>query len=229
MKYKIFILIWFLIQGAYSSDYLIAQTTNMLTYKDSLYINNVLHDSLPGDFYIAFNIKAPDYVGKVLIKPFDLGYFFTKTREKDRPDFKQIMRDVLLRNDTLVTSERIYRKAKNGYKYSFDKVIIDSNVERVAAEGKEAFLNYFFIRSDKQGTFNPERFKGLSEAAKRRLASAVISKLFEWRIYVSDRAYYEEDDVIEQALKVQERFRKVRAGETMIIHKETPSSENDDD
>lgn len=200
------------------------QKKRILTYSDSTYINNVLHDSLVSYYHIAFDIKAPDYVGRVTIQVIDLGYFFSQTRSNDLANYKQIMRELILYGDTLVTSTPIYKQNRDGtYNFAFHKVKENGEVERLATEGKEVFLEHFFIRKDKSGEFNEKWTDGLRPNEILNLKSAIINQLFEWRIYATDKGlpgtfrFSLDDTAIQRELERRRIRRMLDRGEKVII------------
>ena len=187
-----------------------AQKKRVLTNSDSTYIYNVLHDSLSGIYCLSFAVKAPDYTGTVVISEFDLGYFFHKQAKNDL-EYKKVMRQLLLNGDTLITSERIFKPAKDGgLKYGFQKVIPNAEVNKYAAEGEQAFIDHFYIWENGRGQFNQERVKGLKEKDAHALINAIVSQLFEWRYYVGRGFVYKDAKFVERLLEKERLRRKVR-------------------
>lgn len=45
---------------------------------DSVYFENILSDKSTHRCYLAFDVSAPDYRGRVVIMNIDLGYYFVK-------------------------------------------------------------------------------------------------------------------------------------------------------
>ena|SRR5258708_11925093 len=131
-------------------------------------------DDLPHGYFVAISIKSVNYNGRAVIKNGDLCYFLHKTKGYDKDAFKSFVERLLLTRDSLDLGD------VNFAKWGFEKAPSVPDVDRIALEGQNLFLDHYF-----DGRVLRER---LSKAER----IAVIAKLFDWEIpsWINDHSGY---------------------------------------
>lgn len=182
--------------------------------RDSTYFATVFDDSVVSLYYAAFDIKSPNYTGRIIVHTRDLEQFFRQELEMTDSQYLEFMRELLLKGDTLKTQEEIANRT------AFRKVISNQDVEYYAQQGQEAFLLHFFEQNtdgSNSGVIKEEIYSGFNKkdtmaynARVSSLNNAIINQLFEWRIYAEKEDYtgnigYDIDGPSERLRKVLRR------------------------
>lgn len=133
---------------------------------NSPFYNKVLSDFDSTSYFIALDIRSPDYKGRVIIENNDLYSFLNKTKGWDKINYKSRMKKILVHSRVLDIDNRDLLK----WKFFDVKDVTDVDVN--SNKGVTAFLENYF-----DGTV----FK--YELQDDRM-NAVINQLFYWHIPV---------------------------------------------
>lgn len=160
--------------------------------KDSLFFINILHDQSNNSYLLSLNIQAPDYEGCIVIENFLLYRFIALTQNMNWKEYQNYMLELLLRGDTLRTNIPINEVSASGTtkQWAFRIVQPDKEVAAYTQQGKEAFINHFFIKINDAGTagvLKEESYDDLNDEARINRFFSIASQLFKWRIYSSQR------------------------------------------
>jgi hypothetical protein len=191
MKLSIFLCFHILYMLCSIPQYIQAQSIDTPTKQDSLFVEALLRDKKDNSYYIAVNIKAQDYEGRVVIENLMMYRFLHLTQNMDWQQYTQLMRDILLSNDTLKTVLAINEIDESGNfkKWSFYRVETDEEVQRYALLGKDEFLNHFFQKSELIGELKDDIYGNKNDKERFYLVKAIINQLFEWNIYTCRQGY----------------------------------------
>lgn len=183
------LLILFILFLLYSNiEHMYAQT---ILLQDSLFFATILQSKRDNSYYLAFNIKATDYQGRVVIENLMMYRFLLLTQNMGWSRYEQFMRNILLNDDTLVIEGAIDERSKDGRtkKWAFQKVKPIEEVQRQALLGEEEFINYFFIQEELIGVIKDSIYLDRDNENCYYLNNAIINQLFEWRIYTCRQGY----------------------------------------
>jgi hypothetical protein len=105
---------------------------------NTAFYNTVLNDFDSSSYYVAFNIKSPDYKGRVIIENDDLYYFLNKTKGVDKSSYHSLMQKILTHRRNLKVDE------KDLAKWKFIEVPLVSSVIFNANKGVNSFIAQYF-------------------------------------------------------------------------------------
>lgn len=108
------------------------------TNLDLPFYNKVLNDFDSSSYFIALNLKSPDFEGRVIIENNNLYRFLNKTKGFNKDKYISFMKKTLAHQRTLKTEE------KDIDSWKFIKVKDIESVMQIADRGKDNFVAYYF-------------------------------------------------------------------------------------
>jgi len=187
-KYIIFLIVShsiFLIPSL-QAQYFFNDSITINTIPDSLYYDLILKNLSPNSYFIVLNIDSPNYSGKVIIANGYLFNFLKETRKYSIPQYRNFMKDLLIKSDTLKTSSICFKKDELvSYEWGFYSFKEDSLVNYYASKGKKEFLNHYFSIGKKFGRIKKDIYNSATDKSeKTNIECAIINQLFKWEIPV---------------------------------------------
>ncbi len=156
---------------------------------DSIYFNYVLNDMSFQGGYLAIDVIAPNYSGRVITQSHNLHHAFRKygyTKEQ----FIEYMMHKLINKDSLYISN-IFENFDTTLFYRYFKPVKKiAEVDEIGILTKSHFISYFFkCNTSNSGILNKDKFLQFSSENYYNYERAIINKLFELRIYVANNCY----------------------------------------
>ena len=132
---------------------------------DSVFLDKVLNDFDSYSYFIALDVEAPNYNGKIIVENEDLYYIFQETKGvSNKEEYKAKVKEAIHNESTLSLNISDFEE------WEIYRVLKSRTVNSVFAKGKDRFIaHYFDGRVLKDGISDDER-------------NAIIEKLFEWEM-----------------------------------------------
>ncbi len=108
------------------------------SHGNTAFYNTVLNDFDSSSYYVALNIKSPDYKGRVIIENDDLYHYLNKTKGLDKIKYHALMQKILMHNRYLRVDDR------DLLKWKFLKVPLVNSVIFNASKGVNSFIARYF-------------------------------------------------------------------------------------
>jgi hypothetical protein len=105
---------------------------------NTAFYKTVLNDFDSSSYYVALNIKSPDYKGRVIIENGDLFKYLNKTRGYDKIRYQSVMQKILSRRRYLKVDD------KDLIKWKFIEVPQVNSVIFNANKGVNSFIAQYF-------------------------------------------------------------------------------------
>lgn len=108
------------------------------SHGNTSFYDTVLNDFDSSSYYVALNIKSPDYKGRVIIENNDLYHYLNKTKGLDKIKYHALMLKILVHNRYLRVDDTDLSKWK------FIKVPLVNSVIFNANKGVNSFIAQYF-------------------------------------------------------------------------------------
>ncbi len=108
------------------------------TRADNKFYKQVLSDFDSSAYFIALNVKSPEYRGRVIIKNNNLYGFLHEGKGLSKTKYMSYMTRILSHNRSMRIKDRDFLKWK------FIRVTEVESVDLVANEGRDKFVDHFF-------------------------------------------------------------------------------------
>ncbi len=134
------------------------------THDNLSFYKKILHDFDTSSYFVALNIKSPDYKGRAIIENNNLYQYLNKAKGLDKKEYIQFMIKTLSHHRALKLS------GDDIIAWKFIKVQEVQSVMLVASRGLDNFIEYYFNGSV------------LNIVVTEIEQNAIISQLFYWKI-----------------------------------------------
>jgi len=105
---------------------------------NTAFYNTVLNDFDSSSYYVALNIKSPDYKGRVIIENNDLYHYLNQTKGVDKIKYHSMMQKILTHRRYLKVDDR------DLLRWKFIKVTQVNSVIFNANKGVNSFIAQYF-------------------------------------------------------------------------------------